>query len=219
MGACSRAATTSCFTSPGSYSRVDSAAVEPTTIAVTWPVLDAFGRDQLLYQVLHWFRPDPPTRLFDPERFPIFICESAPDMMWYGFPDTGDGVKVAIHHHGGPADPETLRRSVTDEEAAPVEALLRRFMPAALGPRIESAVCMYTNTPDHHFIIDAHPAHPDVLLVSPCSGHGFKFSTAVGEVVADLVTGTSPRFDLSPFAVGRFGAAGARAGAAGRRDG
>ena len=108
---------------------------------------------------------------------------------------------------------------MTDEEAAPVEALLRRFMPAALGPRIESAVCMYTNTPDHHFIIDAHPAHPDVLLVSPCSGHGFKFSTAVGEVVADLVTGTSPRFDLSPFAVGRFGAAGARAGAAGRRDG
>ena len=62
---------------------------------MTWPVLDAFGRDQLLYQVLHWFGPDPPTRLFDPERFPIFICESAPDMMWYGFPDTGDGVKVA----------------------------------------------------------------------------------------------------------------------------
>src|SRR5690606_13344995 len=105
-------------------------------------------------QVLHWFRPDPPTRLFDPERFPIFMCESAPDMMWYGFPDTGDGVKVAVHHHGEPADPDTLRRSVTDEEAAPVEALLRRFMPAALGPRVESAVCMYTNTPDHHFIID-----------------------------------------------------------------
>lgn len=159
-------------------------------------------------QVLHWFRPDPPTHLFDPERFPIFMWESAPGMMWYGFPDTGDGVKVAVHHHGEPADPDTLRRSVTDEEAAPVEALLRRFMPAALGPRIESAVCMYTNTPDHHFIIDAHPAHPHVLLVSPCSGHGFKFSAAVGELVADLVTGAPARFDLAPFAAGRFGAAG-----------
>ncbi|HEX7090098.1 MAG TPA: N-methyl-L-tryptophan oxidase [Longimicrobiales bacterium] len=157
-------------------------------------------------QVQHWYRPDPPTHLFDPERFPIFICEYAPDAMWYGFPDTGDGVKVAVHHQGEPARPDTLRRTVTDEEAEPVAALLRRFMPAALGPRIESAVCMYTNTPDDHFIIDAHPEHPHVLLVSPCSGHGFKFSPVIGELVAELATGAAPRFDLAPFAVGRFGA-------------
>jgi len=160
-------------------------------------------------QVLHWYRPDPPTPLFDPERFPVFICEHAPDALWYGFPDTGDGVKVAVHHQGEPTHPDTLERTVTEEEAAPVEALLRRFMPAALGPRIESAVCMYTNTPDHHFIVDAHPEHREVILVSPCSGHGFKFSPVIGELVADLITGTAARFDLTPFAVRRFGSGGA----------
>jgi len=155
--------------------------------------------------VVHWFRPARATALYDPERFPIFICEYAPGLAWYGFPDDGVGVKVALHHHGeAVADPDSIRREVGPEEVAYVRALLRTFMPAADGPLVESSVCMYTNTPDEHFLIDAHPAHPEVLIASPCSGHGFKFSPAVGELLADLATGEAPSFDLTPFSASRF---------------
>jgi sarcosine oxidase len=63
---------------------------------------------------------------------------------------------------------------------------------------------MYTNTPDEHFLVDFHPQYPQVLLVSPCSGHGFKFSSAIGEIAAQLISGNSPQFDLSPFKVRRL---------------
>lgn len=155
--------------------------------------------------VQHWFRPACATTLYAPDRFPIFICEYAPGLAWYGFPDAGDGVKAALHHHGEHgADPDALRRDVGPEEVAYVRALLRTFMPAADGPLAESAVCMYTNTPDEHFVIDAHPAHPEVVIASPCSGHGFKFSSAIGELVAALATDGRTEFDLTPFRVSRF---------------
>jgi sarcosine oxidase len=155
--------------------------------------------------VQHWFRPARATDLFAPGRFPIFICEYAPGLAWYGFPDAGDGVKAALHHHGElGVDPDALRRDVGPDEVAYVRALLRTFMPAADGPLAESAVCMYTNTPDEHFVIDAHPGHPEVVIASPCSGHGFKFSSAIGELVAELATEGRTAFDLTPFRVGRL---------------
>jgi sarcosine oxidase len=64
--------------------------------------------------------------------------------------------------------------------------------------------CVFTNTSDGRFIIDRHPAHPQVIVSSPCSGHGFKFASAVGEANADLVTGATPKMDLSPFSLSRF---------------
>jgi sarcosine oxidase len=63
---------------------------------------------------------------------------------------------------------------------------------------------MYTNTPDEHFVIDAHPAHPEVVIASPCSGHGFKFSSAIGELVAELATEGRTAFDLTPFRASRW---------------
>jgi sarcosine oxidase len=63
---------------------------------------------------------------------------------------------------------------------------------------------LYTNTPDYHFIIDAHPHAPGMVVASCCSGHGFKFATAIGEILADMVTGSEPRFDLAPFRSDRF---------------
>jgi sarcosine oxidase len=154
--------------------------------------------------VVHWFRPARPTPLYAPERFPVYICELSPGRLWYGFPDTGDGVKAGLHHQGEPADPETLRRTVSADEVARVHALLEAFMPDAAGTHLDSTVCMYTNTPDHHFVIDAHPRHPAVLIASPCSGHGFKFASALGEVLADLALGEAPRFDLGAFRLARF---------------
>lgn len=154
--------------------------------------------------VLYWFTPRRASALFAPGRLPVFLGELAPDIMWYGFPDTGDGVKVALHHHGPAVTPETVDRRVADDEVEHLRALLQRYLPAANGALRETGVCTYTNVPDEHFVIDRHPQASRVLVASPCSGHGFKFSSAIGEVLADLVTTGRSRFDLTPFAIGRF---------------
>jgi len=154
--------------------------------------------------VVCWFDPSRPTPRFAPEHFPVFIHEYERGKAWYGFPDLGDGVKLALHHQGEPVDPATVRRTVAPAEVARVRALARRYVPDADGPLREAAVCLYTNTPDEHFILDHHPDHPQVLVASPCSGHGFKFSSAIGEVIADLVREGRTRFDLRPFRLGRF---------------
>ena len=120
------------------------------------------------------------------------------------FPDLGDGVKAGVHHEGETTDPATVRRSTTPEEDADVREILSRLMPDAAGRQLEARVCLYTNTPDHDFLIDAHPAAPNALLVSPCSGHGFKFASAIGEIAADLVTRGESTFDLTPFRLDRF---------------
>lgn len=142
--------------------------------------------------------------LFAPERFPVFIHEFRPGLAWYGFPDTGDGVKAGIHHGGEATDPETVRREATEHDVARIRTLLRAHLPAADRPVREAAVCLYTNTPDDHFVLDRHPDHPAVIVASPCSGHGFKFAPAIGEVVADLTLDGDSRFDLTPFELDRL---------------
>jgi sarcosine oxidase len=138
-------------------------------------------------QVQHWFRPAAPMRT------PVIMCEYAPGRFWYSIPDRGEGIKVAIHHEGSTVNPETVDRTVGAEEVAYVRALLRTYMPGADGPLIESSVCLYTNTPDERFLVGSHPAHPNVEIVSACSGHGFKFASAIGEIVAERVTSGSGR--------------------------
>jgi sarcosine oxidase len=154
--------------------------------------------------VLYWFRPRRNPERFGPDAFPIFIAEYDPGHFWYGFPDVGDGLKVALHHDGEHTTADTVRRDVDADEIAAVRSLLQRFLPDANGDLLETAVCLYTNAPDDHFIIDRHPDHPAVVIASPCSGHGFKFSSTIGEILADLVTAGRSRFDLSPFAITRF---------------
>jgi sarcosine oxidase len=138
-------------------------------------------------QVQHWFRPVATIRT------PIIMCEYAPGRFWYSIPDRGEGIKVAIHHEGTTVDPETVDRTVRAEEVAYVRALLRTYMPDADGPLIESSVCLYTNTPDERFLVGRHPTHANVEIVSACSGHGFKFASAIGEIVAERVTSGSGR--------------------------
>ncbi len=150
-------------------------------------------------QVLFWFAPVDLPALFWPDRCPIYIWEPAPGTHFYGFPDAGTGVKVALHHQGETATPDAVRREVGPEEVTKMRGLLDRYMPLANGPLRDTAVCLYTNTPDHHFLIDCHPAHPQVLIASPCSGHGFKFSSVLGEVLADLLITGKTKFDLSLF--------------------
>jgi sarcosine oxidase len=102
-------------------------------------------------------------------------------------------------------NPATVRRNVADEEVEPLRAALRPVLPGlAEAPVRERGVCLFTNTPDHDFIIDFHPRYPQVLISSPCSGHGFKFASAIGELQADLLTTGRARFDLAPFRIERW---------------
>jgi len=132
------------------------------------------------------------------------IWEWEPGRMFYGFPDLGDGVKLAIHHEGEATTPAEVRRTVYPGEADGLLAVMATRTPLLVGPLRQSAVCLYSNTPDGDFILDRHPLDARVLLASPCSGHGFKFSPAIGEALADLVEDRAPRFDLTPFRLGRF---------------
>ncbi|MCI0693561.1 N-methyl-L-tryptophan oxidase [candidate division KSB1 bacterium] len=155
-------------------------------------------------QVLLWFDPIAHSEHFDSQRCPIYIAEHEPNRFIYGFPNLGEGVKVGRHHEGESADPDGVRREAGPEDIEAMRAILCRFMPAIdTAPRV-SAVCLYTNTPDSHFLIDFHPHHPHVLLASICSGHGFKFSSAFGEILADLLIEGRSTFDLSLFRLERF---------------
>ncbi len=154
---------------------------------------------QVERQVLFWFDAPRSPALFAPECCPIHLWQFDGQHFFYGFPDLGDGVKVACHHDGEFTSPDQVRREVAPDEVESMRRILRRFLPDADGPLRSATVCLYTNTPDEHFWIDRHPAHPQVLLASPCSGHGFKFSSAIGEILADLVCDGRSRFDLSLF--------------------
>ena len=164
------------------------------------------GAFSVARQPLLWLEPREPA-LFAPERFPIFVWEWTPGWACYGFPDVGDGFKLAVHHHGERTTPDSVDRELRAEDEETIREIVRRLFPAGDGELRESAVCLYTNTPDEHFVIDRLPGDERIIVASPCSGHGFKFAPAIGELLADLATGERPRFDLSPFALGRFAAA------------
>ncbi|HEX9164730.1 MAG TPA: N-methyl-L-tryptophan oxidase [Gemmatimonadales bacterium] len=155
-------------------------------------------------QVMFWVRPGGDPGLFDPGRFPIWLWETNEGPTWYGFPDLGDGPKVARHHGGQVTTADHVERGIDPEESGPVRAFLAKAIPLLDGPVTDARVCMYTNTPDEDFVLDRHPDHPAVLIASPCSGHGFKFAPTVGEILADLAMDRTPRFDLTPFSSSRF---------------
>jgi sarcosine oxidase len=150
-------------------------------------------------QVVYRFAPRAHPETFEPARCPIHLWETMPQNFFYGFPDLGSGVKVARHHAGEIADPDQIRREVSDAELAAIRELVRQFLPDADGALRSAEVCTYTNTPDEHFWIDRHPEQPQVMIASPCSGHGFKFAGVIGEVLAELLFSGQSRFDLSLF--------------------
>jgi sarcosine oxidase len=148
---------------------------------------------------LFWFEPAGRPDAFAPQCCPVHLWQIDGGRFFYGIPNLGDGVKVARHHDGEMTMPDKVRREVTPEEVDDMRELVRRFLPGADGALRSTTVCLYTNTPDEHFWIDRHPAHANVIISSPCSGHGFKFSSVIGEILADLALGEAPPFDLSRF--------------------
>jgi sarcosine oxidase len=156
-------------------------------------------------QVLAWFAPREP-KLFEPARFPVFMLEDE-DGIFYGFPpDARGAVKFAKHHHEHEAiDPSAPARPFDARDEQILRRALKAYLPAADAPLVETATCRYTMTQDGDFIIDRLPEWPQVVVASPCSGHGFKFSPVIGDILADLVISGQTKHDISRFAFSRFG--------------
>ncbi len=115
----------------------------------------------------------------------------------------GEGFKAGIHHDGPKSDPDAVDRSVSARDIERVSARVREMVPDADPSPVASAVCFYTDTPDGQFLIDAHPRSESVIVASPCSGHGFKFASVIGELLADLATTGNTDADLSLFRIAR----------------
>ena len=152
--------------------------------------------------VLLWFEPTAERDAF--ARLPIYIVDDT-DRIFYGFPYLeGQGVKVAGLHFGDKADPDTVDRTISANDEERVRTWLRRRMPLANGTRLDAKVCMYTNTPDAHFIVDRLANHANVVVASACSGHGFKFSSVIGEILSDLVLDGETRHPISFLSADRL---------------
>lgn len=154
-------------------------------------------------QFMLWFPPSEPG-LVGPERMPVFLWDRGPEEHTYGVPDFGDGVKVGSWYGKVARSPEEADRAYSDGEALPLRRFVARALRGVVPRETEHASCLYTNAPDHHFLIGTHPRHANVVVVSACSGHGFKFTSALGEVIARIVLLRPTGHDLALFDPGRF---------------
>lgn len=164
---------------------------------------------RLTRQVLGWFAPRDPDAL-RLGRFPVAILDDGPAGAVYGFPDLGTGTKWARHDEGdvlGHADRVAQDAGPRDE--AGIRGPLARLVPGAAGPLLRMRTCLYTRTADEHFVLDALPGEPRLIAASPCSGHGFKFASVLGEALAELAAEGGTRFDLSRFGLARLATAAA----------
>ncbi len=158
-------------------------------------------------QTLFWFDPVGGIAPFRVGAFPIYIWEMDDGAQFYGFPAQPGvpGVKVAFFYKGVPCDPNDVNRVVSEDEVARMRAALLPRLPSLSGELRGTATCLYTEVPDHHFVIAAHPRHPNVVFASPCSGHGYKFCSVIGEILADLATEGATRHPIALFDPARFG--------------
>lgn len=155
-------------------------------------------------QVLAWFQPLRPE-LFRLQAFPVFNM-AVEEGRYYGFPIYGiPGFKVGRYHHlSQTVDPDRMDREVHREDEEVLHSFTARYFPDAAGPTMSLKTCLFTNTPDEHFILDVHPHFPQVAIAAGFSGHGFKFCSVVGEIMADLVLEGRSRHDLELFRLRRF---------------
>ena len=157
-------------------------------------------------QVLAWLQPLRPE-LFGPDKFPVFNLQ-VPEGRYYGLPVYEvPGFKFGRYHHRGEiSSADGMRREIDATDEALLRQFGERYFPEGSGPTMGLRTCLFTNTPDEHFVLDRHPAYPQVILASPCSGHGYKFCSVVGEILADLATGNgTTRHDIGFLRLDRPG--------------
>ena len=156
-------------------------------------------------QVHAWLSIAKDADWFTPDRFPVFIRQTEQFGDVYGFPTLdGSSVKVGRHHDGDFTDPEHIKRRVDDADLDPLRLMAATYMRGVSGHVRRTVTCMYTNTPDHDFVIDFSPRDKRVVVLSPCSGHGFKFAPVIGDIAADLVLDGGTKRDISHFRAARF---------------
>jgi sarcosine oxidase len=156
-------------------------------------------------EVMAWFEPRNPAPFLSGP-FPVFLLES-PLGQHYGFPPWRGGLlKIAKHHHRDETvDPDHVDRIISADDEALIRSAVSRYIPAAGGPLRSAKICLYTMTPDRDFLIDRLPGARNIVVASPCSGHGFKFAPVVGEILADLAIEGGTGHDTSRFRLDRFG--------------
>ena len=151
-----------------------------------------------------WFAPG--SNAYTAPDFPAFLLErqGLPAPL-YGFPDFGAGVKAAFHCHGALTDPAHVDRAIhAKNDIEPIRAAMEQWMPGASDTFLDARACMYSLTPDGHFVVDRHPEHPRLVLCGGFSGHGFKFAPVIGEIAADLAVDGNSRHDITFLSLQRF---------------
>jgi monomeric sarcosine oxidase len=155
---------------------------------------------------LNFFEPTTPE-YYIAGQFPAFIAHLDSPFPYrpYGMMSPAEaGVKVAFHGGETVTDPAQIDYSPSETMVDEIRKYTALYMPGVNGRLLKSMICLYTMTPDEHFIIDTHPEHEHVVIASPCSGHGFKFSTLIGSILTDLALQGQTKYDLSLFSLGRF---------------
>lgn len=160
-------------------------------------------------QLLFWFDVSPPLSRFTPPEFPVWIWELRErDQALYGFPAIDGphgGVKVATEQYARSTTPQEVDRAVSDAEKSRIhEDLVAPHLRGVTARCVKALACLYTTTPDFHFLVDRHPRAPAAVVASACSGHGFKHSAAIGEALAQRIVEGASRIDLAPFGLARF---------------
>lgn len=157
--------------------------------------------------VMCWFQPTEDVQPFLPDRFPIYMWDVNGHDIFYGFPaidGAGGGVKIAVHSGGERCTPETLRDTPADRDIEELRTYMARFIPQLNGPLLDAVACMYTLTPDEHFVVSLHPDYAQVSIAAGFSGHGFKFTSVIGEILADLATSGGTHHPIALFSPERF---------------
>lgn len=150
-------------------------------------------------EVLFWIE-DKENNLKDR---PIYIWEYEKDKIFYGFPTINNRAKLAFHHQNNLTAPNLINREISESEKQKMLSVAHKYL-NLIGSVVKAEVCMYTNTPDHHFVIDYHPDNKNIIIASPCSGHGFKFSSVIGEILSDMALDKDVSKDIEPFRISRF---------------
>ncbi|MGH3077123.1 MAG: N-methyl-L-tryptophan oxidase, partial [Gaiellaceae bacterium] len=155
-------------------------------------------------QALAWLQPTRPD-VFEPARFPVFNL-SLDGEHFYGFPAFGiPGFKLGRYDHFGEGgDPDGIPREPTIDDETPLRAFAERYFPEGAGPAIAVKTCLFEPSPDEHFLLDRHPDSPHAVLGAGFSGHGFKFCSVVGEILADLALDGETRHDIGFLRLSRF---------------
>lgn len=158
-------------------------------------------------QLLFWFEVDGDGRDFEPEQFPVFIrTDRTKEDLIYGFPAVDGpqgGIKIASEQYGQTCDPDVGTAPVTEAEIRAMYERSSRHI--RIGERcLRAAACLFTVTPDGEFVLDYHPDHPELIIASPCSGHGFKHSAAIGQLLSELALDGSSTFNREPYRIDRF---------------